>query len=73
MDKWGTSFRLLGVGFYIVACIVGGILGGLWLDKALDTRPIFLLIGLVLGLVASFWGVYQMLRPMIDENKRNRK
>lgn len=73
MDKWGPSIRLLGVGFYIVACIVGGILGGLWLDRVFDTRPVFLLIGLFLGLVACFWGVYQMLRPIIDENIRNRK
>ena len=64
---------MLGVGFYIVACILGGILGGLWLDKKFNTEPIFLLVGLVLGLVVAFWGVYQMIIPMINDNKKDRR
>jgi ATP synthase protein I len=73
MNKWGPAFRLIGVGFYISACIVGGILGGLWLDRVIGTQPIFLLTGLVLGLVAAFWGVYQMIKPMINDSKRQRR
>jgi F0F1-type ATP synthase assembly protein I len=73
MDKLGSVARLIGVGFFIVACILGGVLGGLWLDKTFNTRPIFLLIGLILGLVVAFWGVYQMLIPIINEDKKDRK
>jgi ATP synthase protein I len=73
MEKWGQAIRLLGVGFYIVACILGGVLLGLWLDGKFNTAPILLLIGLVLGLVAAFWGVYQMLLPFIKDNKTGRK
>jgi len=56
-----------------VACILGGILGGLWLDKKFNTEPIFLLVGLVLGLVVASWGVYQMLIPLINDNKKDRR
>jgi ATP synthase protein I len=73
MQNWGPAVRFLGIGFYIAFCIVLGILGGLWLDRRFHTEPIFLLIGLVLGLVAAFWGLYQMLLPMINENKKGRK
>jgi len=73
MDKWAPSVKILGVGFYIVACIIGGILGGLWLDRKFNTEPIFLLIGLVLGLVTAFWGVYEMLIPMMKDNKKDRR
>jgi F0F1-type ATP synthase assembly protein I len=73
MDKWGPAARLLGVGFYICACIIGGILGGLWLDKRFDTEPIFLLVGLALGLGVAFWGVYQMIKPMANNNKKERR
>jgi ATP synthase protein I len=73
MDKWGPAFKLIGVGFYISACIIGGVLGGLWLDGQFNTRPIFLLVGLIIGLVAAFWGVYQMLIPMMNNNKRERR
>ena len=75
MDKWGPATRLIGVGFYISACIVGGVLGGLWLDRKFNTQPIFLLAGLILGLVAAFWGVYQILLPILNgnDNKRERR
>ncbi len=72
-EKWGLAARLLGVGFYIIACIIGGVVGGLWLDRRFDTAPILLMAGLILGLVAAFWGVYQMLLPIINDNKRERR
>jgi F0F1-type ATP synthase assembly protein I len=56
MEKWGPAARLIGVGFYIGICIVGGVMGGLWLDNKFDTRPIFVLIGLILGLILAFGG-----------------
>jgi ATP synthase protein I len=73
MDKWGPAVRLIGIGFYISACIVGGIVGGLWLDQKLDTKPIFLLVGLILGLILAFWGVYQMIAPMVNKDKKDRR
>ena len=72
MNNWGPAIRLAGVGFYIGLCIVGGVLGGLWLDGKFDTQPIFTMIGLILGLILAFWGVYQMLLPLIN-NKRKRR
>jgi ATP synthase protein I len=68
LDNWKSAFKLLGVGFYICICIVGGALGGMWLDNKFNTQPVLILSGLVLGLVLAFWGVYQMLIPMIKEN-----
>lgn len=67
MDSWKSGFKLLGVGFYICACIIGGALGGMWLDSKFNTQPILILAGLIFGLVVAFWGVYQMLIPMIKE------
>jgi ATP synthase protein I len=72
MSKWNPAFRLIGVGFYIVICIVGCILGGLWLDGKINTQPLFMLVGLFTGLILAFWGVYQMLKPLMD-NKRERR
>jgi F0F1-type ATP synthase assembly protein I len=72
-ENWGLVARILGVGFYIIGCIIGGVLGGLWLDRNFDTAPILLMAGLILGLVAAFWGVYQMLLPIIKDNKRERR
>jgi ATP synthase protein I len=73
LEKWGPGLRLIGVGFYICACIVGGAFGGVWLDNKLSTQPIFILIGLILGLVLAFWGVYQMLIPIIKEYDKKKE
>ena len=69
MGKWGQAFRLIGVGFFIGICIIAGMLFGLWLDTRFDTRPIFIILGLIVGLILAFWGVYQMLIPFLN-NKR---
>ena len=73
MKKSNPALRLIGVGFYIGICIVGGVFIGLWLDNKFDTRPIFLLVGLVIGLVAAFGGVYQMLLPLINDSKGGKR
>ena len=69
MSRWAAALRLTGVGFYVAACIVGGILAGLWIDNKLDTRPLFILLGLAVGLAVAFTGVYRMIRLVMD-NKR---
>jgi len=67
MDKWIPAFRMLGIGFYIAFCIVGGILAGWWLG---DKRPLFVIIGLVVGLVMAFYGTYSMVKPLLDGKNR---
>jgi F0F1-type ATP synthase assembly protein I len=66
MSRWVAALRLTGVGFYIGGCILLGPVGGNWLDGKLNTRPVFLLVGLVLGIILAVFGVYQMLRPLLD-------
>lgn len=68
MPWWVLALRLSGLGFYIATCIVGGIVAGIALDRALDTRVIFLLVGLILGSAAAFYGTYRMVAPFLDMN-----
>ncbi len=39
---------------------VVGILGGRWLDEQMDASPLFLLLGLILGLVGSAYVFYRI-------------
>ncbi len=66
MDKWIPALRLTGIGFYIVICIVGCTFVGWWLG---DKKPIFIIVGLVVGLILAVYGVYQMVRGVINEQK----
>jgi ATP synthase protein I len=72
MSRWAAAFRLTGVGFYVAACILGGTLTGLWLDNKLDTKPVFILLGLATGLAVAFYGVYRMIR-LVMNNKQDKE
>ena len=72
MSRWVAALRLIGVGFFIGGSIVLGVVAGLWLDNKLNTEPILVIVGLVLGIVVAFYGVYQMLLPLIG-NKRGKE
>ena len=62
MQKNRNPFQAMALMSAIVSQLVGsiliGIFAGRWLDGKWDTEPIFLIIGLLLGLAA---GVYSML------------
>ncbi len=72
MSRWVAALRLTGVGFYIAACILLGTFVGLWLDGKLNTKPLFMIVGLFIGLVIAVYGVYQMIRPLMN-NKRDKE
>ena len=65
MSWWVVALRLTGLGWFIAACVVLGVLGGLGLDKLVGTTPLFTLLGTVLGSVAAFWGVYKLVLPVL--------
>ena len=68
--------RFVGIGWYIAVCILVGVLGGRWLGQKLDgssSEAIFIILGLCLGLVVAFLGVYRMLKPIMSEEQNNDK
>ncbi len=73
MRRRVLALRLVGVGFFIGGSIVLGTFFGLCLDNKLNTKPIFMIAGLFLGIVIAAYGVYQMLLPLIgnSQNKEN--
>lgn len=50
---------MTGILFQLVGSILIGIFGGKWIDGKVGTSPLFLIIGLLLGLGT---GVYAMIR-----------
>jgi F0F1-type ATP synthase assembly protein I len=65
LTRMPRALSLLSIGWYFALCIVGGIGGGLLLDDLADTKPIFALAGLFLGLALAFWGGYKLLMQVI--------
>ncbi len=62
---WATGLQFSGIGWYLVSAIVLGTLGGVWLDRTLGTPPVFVLLGLAVGLAAGFYGTYRMLMTFL--------
>lgn len=50
---------MTGILSQLVGSILIGIFGGKWIDGKLETFPLFLIIGLLLGLAT---GIYAMIR-----------
>ena len=71
MPHWMiVALRLTGLGWYVAACIVLGIIGGVWLGKLTGQVALFVLAGTILGSVAAFYGVYRMVLPAIYGSDR---
>jgi ATP synthase protein I len=68
MQKWQASFRVIGFGWFIALAILLGVMGGIWLDNKLGTRPLFIIIGLFLGLAIAIYGAVKMLLPLANDN-----
>jgi len=66
-----AALRLVGVGFFVAGAIILGVLGGRWLDGKLNSEPFWTIAGLLLGIIVAFYGVYNMLKPFMDNNKSN--
>jgi ATP synthase protein I len=65
-----SALSLIGVGWYICISILIGIFGGIWLDNRLNTGHLFLIIGLVFGLISAVYGVAKIVRRQIDLSNR---
>jgi F0F1-type ATP synthase assembly protein I len=68
-----AAVSLLGIGWFFAVSIIGGILGGLLLDGWLDTKPLFSILGLVLGLAVAFYGGFRALMRVIAESSGKTK
>ena len=72
LERFPPAMRLMGLGWYFVLAIVAGLGAGLALDSWLDTRPVFVLIGLLGGLLLAFWGGYFLLMEAIGKGRGSR-
>jgi hypothetical protein len=74
MDR--STLRALGMvsglGFGIAIPLGLAFLGGLWLDERLGTRPLFMLLGILLGFVLAGFTIAELLSFQRDGQRRLR-
>ena len=49
------------IGIVLLVTTLSGVLGGYWLDGQLGTLPVFVVLGLLLGLAAGALAVYRLV------------
>lgn len=60
-----SNFRYteyLNLGFYLAAPILVGVFLGVYMDKWLNTKPVFVLVLLFLGTIASFYNLIKLTK-----------
>ena len=58
---WGYFALYSEIGLVLLVTVLVGVLGGYWVDQQLGTLPIFILVGLLVGLGAGARAVYQLI------------
>lgn len=56
------SFQYLNIGFYLVTPLLMGIFVGLFIDKKLGTNSHFVIIGLLIGIVGTFYNLFRLTK-----------
>ncbi|MFC0543992.1 AtpZ/AtpI family protein [Kutzneria chonburiensis] len=62
-----SMWSLIGLGSGAVGLVVGGVGLGWWLDSVLHTVPVFVFIGLALGMVSAWVFAYAKLRKFLKQ------
>ena len=69
MERRQAALRLVGLGWFVGVSVGVGIWGGRQIDERLDTSPLMVIIGLVVGVIVAFYGVYRMILPNISKKQ----
>lgn len=60
-EIWEALGAVGNLGFTLVSSVMVGLFLGKWLDKYLNTSPWAAITGIVLGITAGFWSIYNQV------------
>ena len=62
--------ELLQIGAMCGFCIGVGAVAGIFLDRALGTSPLLVLLGIAIGILGAATGSYYVIRPFVTDASR---
>lgn len=68
-----TLYLGLKIGLLVTIPLIGFLLLGVWMDTKFDTFPIYLIMGIVVGLASAVFLVYKIIIPYINKKVNNNK
>jgi F0F1-type ATP synthase assembly protein I len=74
MKDWSLLAQALQMGWVVVISLLIPLFAGIWLDKRLGTTPLFILLGMAVGILAATLGVVRVaLRTFADLDKSQKQ
>lgn len=73
MGKWPYFAEFLQLGWVVAFSLLIPLGIGLWLDKRLGTTPLFIIVGMVVGILAATVGTVRIAFRMMDRLSQERK
>ncbi len=75
-NRWAGALRFIGIGWYIAACIVFGVLGGRWVGQQFDfngSLALFIVLGVIIGIGTASIGVYRLISTSYREEEADKE
>lgn len=69
--KLALAFQLIGIGWYVTACIIGGTFLGSWISKFFNfsnADVLFLMSGLLIGILTAGIGTYNLVKSVLKSD-----
>ena len=63
--------RFIDLGLQFAIAIALGLFGGWYLDSKLDTLPLFVVLGTLVGAASGFVSIYRVVYPPKAENSKS--
>ena len=64
--------RFATIGIEFIGVFLVFLLGGVWLDRQFDVRPVFTLVGMVLGFAGAMYRVLRVAQQYRRDSRSNR-
>lgn len=73
MDGYGKAFGYFAlfseIGFILLVTTLGGVLGGLWLDERVGTRPLFAVLGFLAGALLGAVADWRLISRFLERSE----
>ena len=56
------AFKYLGLGYYILIPLLFAVILGVFVDKVLGTKPVFSLVFIIFGSIATFYNLIKLVK-----------
>ena len=69
--KLALAFQLIGIGWYVTVCIIGGTFLGSWVSKFFNfsnADALFLMVGLLIGILTAGIGTYNLVKSVLKSD-----